>query len=161
MSKKHKQRRCRICKKRPVWIGGDVKNHKARARNATTPMSGPSAKGAAVKKCQRAILRNRTMTPSGAHLCSLLKRGESLTHGPLRELGDTVQVQLVHDLLRWPSIVFTQTCSIPAISFVLLPSAKSCKTARSRAEPQVPRLVRRCAKALSVGLHGDLLNRCR
>ena len=26
MSKKHKQRRCRICKKRPVWIGGDVKN---------------------------------------------------------------------------------------------------------------------------------------
>jgi hypothetical protein len=26
VSKKHKQRRCRICKKRPVWIGGDVKN---------------------------------------------------------------------------------------------------------------------------------------
>ena len=26
MSKKCKQRRCRICKKRPVWIGGDVKN---------------------------------------------------------------------------------------------------------------------------------------
>ena len=39
------------------------------------------------------------MTPPGPHLCSLLKRGESLTHGPLRELGDTVQVQLVHDAL--------------------------------------------------------------
>lgn len=26
MSKKRKERLCRICKKRPVWIGGDVKN---------------------------------------------------------------------------------------------------------------------------------------
>ena len=26
MAKKRKQRLCRICKKRPVWIGGDVKN---------------------------------------------------------------------------------------------------------------------------------------
>ena len=26
MSKKRKQRRCRICRKRPVWKGGDVKN---------------------------------------------------------------------------------------------------------------------------------------
>ena len=26
MGKKRKPRLCRICKKRPVWIGGDVKN---------------------------------------------------------------------------------------------------------------------------------------
>ena len=26
MGKKRKERLCRICKKRPVWVGGDVKN---------------------------------------------------------------------------------------------------------------------------------------
>lgn len=26
MAKKKKQRRCQICKKNPVWTGGDVKN---------------------------------------------------------------------------------------------------------------------------------------
>ena len=26
MGKKRKQRLCHICKKRPIWIGGDVKN---------------------------------------------------------------------------------------------------------------------------------------
>ena len=26
VGKKRRQRRCRICKKRPVWTGGDVKN---------------------------------------------------------------------------------------------------------------------------------------
>ena len=26
MGKKRKERLCRICKKRPVWVGGDVRN---------------------------------------------------------------------------------------------------------------------------------------
>ena len=146
MSKKHKQRRCRICKKRPVWIGGDVKNSQGTCKKCYHAHVWPERQGAAVKKCQRAILRNRTMTPSGAHLCSLLKRGESLTHGPLRELGDTVQVQLVHDALAMALDRFHADMQHSGDLFRALAFSKELQDRALPREPQVPRLVRRCAR---------------
>jgi hypothetical protein len=47
VSKKRKQRRCRICKKRPVWIGGDVKNPGNVCKRCYHAHVWPERKGAA------------------------------------------------------------------------------------------------------------------
>ena len=71
MSKKRKEQLCRVCKKRPVWIGGDVKNpghvckkcYHAHMLPERERRRGQIVQGAATPEQRRAVKQQKASKP--------------------------------------------------------------------------------------------------
>ena len=72
--------------------------------------------------------------PRGAREGSKLRLDHVMADGVAGQFADGVQIQLVHDVGAVRSAVLTLMFSAVATSLLLLPSARSCATSRSRDE---------------------------